>query len=226
LALTLGEGRDRAQALTRHRTDTRIDSDDWDTHLNEAAREIRLWLEEKVPSLYLVTTDAIELDDDDPEISLDTIEVRGTAYNFSNLYRVERLYNETEWRPVRRADAFSPNTPSHGDYVFRVEHLCLIFGPDYVDVSGSYRFTFHPRPSLVTDENAYFQIPAGLDQTLIYLACSLSVIQDHGPTHEHVAAFRKLAQEDFDKALPSLKKRHGIHTRDHGARKVYRRGWR
>lgn len=219
MALTLAQGRDRAKALTRHRTDTRIDDDDWDTHLNEAYRQVRSWLADEVPSLYVVTSPSIAVTDAEPEIALDS-----ASYNFRNVWRVERLY-EDQWRPISRASDVSPNQAIHGDYTFRVEHLCLVIGPDYADVSGTYRVLFHTVPAVLSDENSYFQVPQSLEQPLIWLACSLSAIQDFGPTHANVKAFRDLADADLAKALPALKRRHGLHARDAGPRRKMAR-WR
>lgn len=217
MALTLAQGRDRAKAATRHRTDTRIDDTDWATHLNEAHRQVRSWLADQVPSLYFVTSSPITVANTAPEIALES-----SSYNFRNVWLVERLY-EDQWRPISRASEVSPNQAFHGDYTFRVEHLCLVIGPDYVDVSGTYRVKFHTIPALLSDENAYFQVPQSLEQPLIWLACSLSAVQDYGPGHPHVKGFRDLSDADLEKALPALKRRHGAHARDAGPR---RKLWR
>jgi hypothetical protein len=217
VALTLAQGRDRAKAATRHRVDTRITNDDWDAYLNQACRQVRNWLSEKVPSLYLATSTSIVVTDDDPEIALES-----SSYNFGNVWRVERLYDD-RWRPISRAGETSPNESIHGDFNFRVEHLCLVIGPDTVDVSGTYRVLYHPIPAVVSEGTSYLQVPALAELPVLHLACSLSAIQDFGPDHAHVKAFRDLAKEDFADGLPALQRRHGLHERDAGPRRKMRR---
>ncbi len=216
MALKLSEGITNVREKTRHDVDTRVSDEFITKALNRAAVKVRQWLASDVPTLYLKVTDGIDVDGSAPEISLVS-----TEFNYDNLYVVERFWESPdpgEWVALQRADDLTPNRSVHGLISFHLEHLCLIIGPAYrTDLGGTYRVKFHPRPVDLSDINAYFQVPASMEEALEYLAIEKVAERDGDSDSDK---WHKRAKASYDEALPALQIRYGAHQNTSGLRRI------
>jgi hypothetical protein len=214
VAILLSEGISRVRVKTRHDVDTRVTDALITDGLNDGAKKLRGWLAVDAPTLYLVRSDTIDVSADDPEISL-----VDSDYNFENIHRVERLWEDVGWRRVMRADEERPNESIHGRVSFRLEHLCLILGPDNrEDITGQYRIVFHPTPARLStpgDNSQYLQVPSSLDLALVYLGC-VPVMQRDKEKEDWI----KLAKAEYDDAIGALANRYGVHQNEAGLRRT------
>jgi hypothetical protein len=207
VAILLSEGITRVRSKTRHDVDTRVSDTLITDGLNDGVTKLRAKLAVDVPTLYLVTSGAIDVAQDAPEITL-----ADTAYTFANLRLVERCWEDGRWRRIMRADEENPNESIHGRISFRIENMCLIIGPDYRDdLGGQYRVKFHPTPTRLAtpaDNAKYLQIPDALDLAVVYYACIPVAERDKESSTE----WEKKAKAEYDEALPGLQERYGMHT--------------
>lgn len=212
--MQLQDARAEVREETKHTDDERVTDARVDRACNRAYLKVRAKLSADVPTLYLASSDEIPLADGEDISMVDT------EFNIENLHLVQRLdaCNE-EWLPVERASDINHNRSIHRQLTFRLENLCIIFGPDSYDTSGTYRVKFHPEPATMVLDTEEVVIPRALHQAFIYYACAYLMITDR----EGAAAkldFDKLADAEYKEALPALKRRFGAHDQTAGLRKV------
>lgn len=215
--MQLQDARAEVREETQHTDDERVTNARVTRACNRAYLKLRAKLASDVPTLYLATSDEISLSDGEDISMVDT------AFNIGNIEIVERLdaCNES-WYPLERAGRIDYNNSIHRKLSFRIENLCIILGPDSYDTSGTYRVKFHPEPAELRDgldDTVAFVIPRSTKQAFIYWACAYLMITDReGPAAK--TDFDKLAQAEYNEALPALKARYGAHDDTAGLRKV------
>jgi hypothetical protein len=214
VAILLSEGITRVRTKTRHDVDARVTDALIADGLNDGAMTLRSKLAVDVPTLYLVTSPPIDVALNDPEISL-----VANDHDFSNIHRLERNWEDVGWRKVMRADEEDPNNSIHGRINYRLEHMCVILGPDYRDdVAGQYRITYRTKPvrlATPADNAKYFQIPDELDLALVYYGCIAVAERDNEKD-----SWETKAKAQYDDHIGALKDRHGVHTNQAGLHRV------
>lgn len=208
MALTLSDAITQVRYLTRHDVDTRVTDAQITQFLNSAYKQVRTRLAVEVPSLYLITSSSLALADGD------IISLTGSGIIFENIFRVERRDEQSNWRPVQRSNDEDPNYSLHGKISFRLEGDYMMFAPDWSDTSGVYRVLYHKSPTALvhpTDAAVAFEVPAPLEQALVYMACGLVAMRDAPNGPEEKKNWDGQYEDEWKRASPALRRRHGLH---------------
>ncbi len=212
MSLTLVQGRSDVRVYTRHVNDAvRLTDPILNGLLNETYRELRTWLQDVAPSLYLAVSGNIPI----PDVTTgQEIHLTSDAYRFERLYLVEQLLNE-RWVEVERARTTGYNSHITGRVTFREEGSCLILGPDD-SVEGTFRVKFHYTPAVLTEDDSLFKLPESLLPVLKYqTAAKVAVIDGDSPKD-----WQDLAKVALEAAERPLRGRNGAHPKRPGLRRV------
>lgn len=211
MSLTLAQGRNDVRVLTRHVGDTvRLTVDTLDTFLNETYRELRTWLMDIAPSLYLAESGEIAIPD---ATTGQEIILSSDLYTFERLYLIERLHGE-RWVEVERARTTGYNSHATGLVTFRQEGTRVILAPDG-EVEGTFRIKFHYTPAVLTDVDALFKLPEILLPVLKYRTCVKVAIADGDSPKDWIG----LAQDSLTSAERALRGTYGAIPKRPGLRR-------
>lgn len=212
MSLTLGQGRTDVRVYTRHVNDTvRLTDTILNGLLNDTCRELRTWLQDVAPSLYLAVSGDIAIPD---ATTGQEIHLTSDAYRFERLYLVEQLFGD-RWHEVERAAVTGHNRHAAGRVTFREEGTCLILGPDN-DVTGTFRVKFHYTPAALTETDSLFKLPESLIPVLKYQT-SAKVVRIDG---DDPKVWETAADSALAKAEKALRGRYGAHPKRAGLRRV------
>jgi hypothetical protein len=217
VGLTRLSAENQVRALTKHVNDTtRLTATDLRIYLDRAYKDVRTWLIEPAPSLYLQTSSTQAV------TAGGTVSLATVSTTHEHTERVDQQLSDGNWRALERADPLMPNSHVAGKFTFREEGGLLLFGPDSL-FEGNVRVLYHNTPAtLTTDSDATtgtFAVPVAVEQAIIYLACGLVALADQDGS-EAKAGWDAEAGKVLGAALPQLKKRHGRHPQRAGLQRV------
>ena len=180
-------------------------------HLH-AYRQLRTWLQDAAPDLYLLTSA------DQAVAAGGTVATSAISATFECPYRVDRELSDGSYRPMEAADAADPNTHQLGNYTWRLENDVFRFGPD-ANFSGDIRVLYYATPAALSADGDNFAVPVNLELPLVYFTCALVAIHDQDGAGA-AKAWRDLA--DLPEVARQLRKRRGVHQQRAGLHKVRR----
>lgn len=212
MSLTLAQGRNDVRVYTRHVGDTvRLTTEALDGFLNETYRELRTWLQDVAPPLYLAESGSIAIPD---ATTGQEIILSSDLYTFERLFLVEQLLGDF-WIEVERARDTGYNSHITGRVTFRQEGTRVVLGPDD-SVEGTFRIKFHYTPAVLTEVDSLFKLPEILLPTLKYLTAAKVAIAD-GDSAKEWLDLADRSQKTAEKSLRNIyganKKRPGLRRR-------------
>lgn len=224
---------DAAENLVRIRTQhvndtTRLTQPNLQLLLNKQHKELRTFLQQWAPSLYLHTTGNLVL------AAGDTIALTSATAPFERVWRVETRnfstasggsFDPGRWIPIEPGNQVEPG--AHGAAIITWEERNgeVILHPEG-EVGGTFRVLYHWTPSDLALAADLFQIPAVLDRALITLT-AMEVYDAFRNYKERDAqrarADRELygSQDGSDPgAIAVLAEQYGAHSESAGLRQV------
>jgi hypothetical protein len=213
VALRLDDAETQVRKRSRHQGDTvRLTQVSLRIDLHIAYRQLRSWLQEPAPELYLLTSSTL------PVTAGAAVTLATVSATHERTYRVDRMLSDSSWRSMERADPLTPNAHQLGTYTFREEGGSIVFGPDGT-FAGSVRVLYYATPATLTADADLFAVPVQLEQPLIFLTCALVALDD-GDGASGAKGWTDMADALLKLAAPQLRRRHGIHPQNAGLRKV------
>lgn len=223
MALTLLQAETQVRELERHDVDERVTQAQIRVWLHHEYRELRRWLQDFAPSLYLVCSTEV------PIAAGEELQLTSAESTFERLYRVEFKVGDV-WRPMERASEVDVNNHVAGRYTFREEAGCLKFGPDDL-FAGTVRVKYYGTPPTLEEDDDVFNIPVALETPLIVRTCGWLGWRDGEGVETLELAYAKAdvmlygvggtaARPRPGSAAALFKQRHGVHPQSSGLRRV------